>query len=101
MVEQIQQPNESEDAKSPPPPKRRKSTALISAATVSVISLSGLLTMAATRWPFPQIPEDCYQNYMTEEKCFCERPRGDEPGDVWFAQPANASSNLTYAPPNT
>ncbi|CAB9527140.1 Pfam:aPHC [Seminavis robusta] len=68
-----------------------------SALCTSVISTAVLLVVASTGWQsFKPISEDCHENYLTEPNCFCERPRGEEPGDVWFAQPANTASNSAF-----
>eukprot|EP00581_Thalassiosira_minuscula_P017029 CAMPEP_0183716302 /NCGR_PEP_ID=MMETSP0737-20130205/10268_1 /TAXON_ID=385413 /ORGANISM="Thalassiosira miniscula, Strain CCMP1093" /LENGTH=348 /DNA_ID=CAMNT_0025945553 /DNA_START=68 /DNA_END=1114 /DNA_ORIENTATION=- len=67
-----------------------------SALFVTVISTAILLAFAGVGWPsswFIPMPENCYENYLTEPNCFCERPRG---GNAWFAQPANTASNVMF-----
>lgn len=65
----------------------------VSIATTA-ISMSVLLTFAAKHWPGET--NGCFDDYMTKEWCFCERPRGDQPGIKWIAQPANTWSNISF-----
>lgn len=62
----------------------------------TAISTAAFLILDCYEWPFEQISEDCYENYVTEPNCFCERPRGDGPGDVFVAQPVNTISNMAF-----
>ncbi|CAM9854420.1 unnamed protein product, partial [Heterosigma akashiwo] len=59
----------------------------------SVISMAVLLSCAASHWPGKT--NGCFENYLVWVDCYCERPRGN-PGEAWFAQPANSWSNMGF-----
>lgn len=64
----------------------------------TLVSTAGLLIVAGgIGWQsFEEINENCFDNYLSEPNCFCERPRGEELGDVWIVQPANTASNIGF-----
>lgn len=54
-----------------------------------------LFGFAAAGWPGEEL-RNCFGSYLYEPKCYCERPRGEAPGDFWFAQPVNSVSNVAF-----
>jgi hypothetical protein len=66
---------------------------------LSVTCASFLLffAFAAAGWP-GSVTSNCYEDYLVNPDCFCERLRGTKPGDndVWIAQPVNTISNLWF-----
>lgn len=62
---------------------------------VTLILGLAVLGVAAAGWP-GQVTSNCYEDYLVTADCYCERLRGDKPGDVWFAQPMNTISNLWF-----
>mmetsp|Transcript_4130 Transcript_4130/g.6089 ORF Transcript_4130/g.6089 Transcript_4130/m.6089 type:complete len:342 (-) Transcript_4130:120-1145(-) len=65
----------------------------ISIATTA-ISMIVFLTFASKHWPGES--NGCFDDYMTKVWCYCERPRGEQPGKNWIAQPANTWSNFGF-----
>ena len=64
-------------------------------ATVTSFAFCLVLIIAAAGWP-GSIASNCYEDYLITKDCYCERLRGDKPGDVWMAQPMNTISNLWF-----
>jgi len=54
-----------------------------------------VFAIAAAGWP-GSIASNCYEDYLITADCYCERLRGEKPGDVWLAQPMNTISNLWF-----
>mmetsp|Transcript_17022 Transcript_17022/g.26349 ORF Transcript_17022/g.26349 Transcript_17022/m.26349 type:complete len:337 (+) Transcript_17022:340-1350(+) len=75
-------------------------------ATFATAIFTGILFgFAAAGWPTIGVGDDkkgehihqnCYQDFEDNPDCLCERPRGEKPGDVWFAQPVNTVSNIGF-----
>ena len=62
---------------------------------VTGFSLLILVGLAAAGWP-GSVASNCYEDYLVTPDCYCERLRGDKPGDVWLAQPINTITNLWF-----
>lgn len=61
------------------------------------IVLAAVFTVCAVlKWPFKTNEYECYEEYLNEPNCFCERPRGSTPGETAIAQPLNTATNLAY-----
>jgi len=59
----------------------------------TITGWSALIGLGLAGWPGETNGHNCYEDYLTAEGCFCERPR---PNRI-MAQPVNASSNLIYS----
>ncbi len=62
---------------------------------VTSLAFSFVILIAAAGWP-GTIASNCYEDYLITADCYCERLRGEKPGDVWLAQPMNTISNLWF-----
>ena len=62
---------------------------------VTSVAFFIVFLIAAAGWPGP-VTSNCYEDYLVTADCFCERLRGEKPGDAWFAQPMNTISNLWF-----
>lgn len=62
---------------------------------VTSFALYLVMLAAAAGWP-GSVTSNCYEDYLITADCYCEKLRGDKPGDVWFAQPMNTISNLWF-----
>ena len=69
-------------------------TAVTFCTSVTVVSF--LLVFWAATLGWPGTASNCYDEETITADCYCERLRGDEPGDVWFAQPMNTVSNVWF-----
>jgi hypothetical protein len=75
--------------------KQIKWSAFSTCVAVSAYSFYLVFLAAAAGWP-GSVTSNCYEDYLITPDCYCERPRGEKPGDVWFAQPMNTISNLWF-----
>ena len=65
----------------------------LSTSMLIVVGWSVVVLLGLVQWPGRLEQHDCVTNYLTEDACFCEKPRRD-----WiFKQPVNTVSNLAYA----
>lgn len=63
--------------------------------SATAVSFFLVFLVANAGWPGP-VTSNCYEDYLITADCYCERLRGDQPGDAWFAQPMNTFSNLWF-----
>lgn len=73
----------------------RRWPALAVSLSVTCISFVLLFCFAAAGWP-GNVASNCYEDYLVTPDCFCEKLRGEKPGDVWIAQPVNTITNLWF-----
>lgn len=74
---------------------KKKYPSLSVCLTTTVIAFAVVFLVASAGWP-GQITSNCYEDYLVTADCYCEKLRGDKPGDAWFAQPMNTISNLWF-----
>jgi hypothetical protein len=72
-----------------------KMRALSVGVLVTTVSTLSLVACALIGWT-GDLKQNCFEDYLNNQNCFCERSRGDKPGDVWFAQPVNSASNISF-----
>jgi len=69
------------------------------ALSISIVVTSAsfllLFCFAAAGWP-GSAASNCFEDYLETPDCYCERLRGEKPGDVWIAQPINTLTNLSF-----
>jgi len=64
--------------------------------TITAVLFLVVIVLAANGWDGAEITSNCYEDYLTQPDCFCERLHGGKPGDVWIAQPINTITNLYF-----
>lgn len=75
--------------------KKKNWAAVSTTLAVTTYSFYLVYLAAAAGWP-GSVTSNCYEDYLVTADCYCERPRGEKPGDAWFAQPMNTISNLWF-----
>jgi hypothetical protein len=58
-----------------------------------IVGWTSLFIMGKNGWPGKDVPLNCFEEYLTNPECMCEKPR---PNSI-IAQPVNTFSNLSYA----